>query len=94
MSTIESYCLLVMCGLAAYVFTLLYCYLTRCYENWSKKSEARRKYRREMFRRRCNSSYNFWKDYFYTLAVNNPTLLAADLAEISVMKMTRKNLMN
>ena len=94
MNTIESYCLLIMGGLVAYVFTLLYCYLTRCWENWSRKQEARRWYRKKLFRQRCNSSYNFWKDYFYTLAVNNPSLLAADLAEMSVVKMTRKNLVN
>ena len=93
MNTIASYCLFVIAGLVAYVLLIAYCYLNQCYQKWCRKQEARRFHRKKLFRERCQSSRNFYQNYFYELAVNNPRLLAIDLADACVCKMTRKDLL-
>ncbi len=91
MSTIESYCLFVIGGLVAYILLIVYCYMNQRYECWCRKREAQRFYRKNMFRQRCRTHYNYLQAYFYGLAINNPRLLATDLAANCVAKMSRKD---
>lgn len=73
-------------------FTVIYCYIAVCIEKHSERKPMSRKEKNNLFLERLNQSHNYYKDYFYTFALSDPSQLAAELADNCVMKMTRKNL--
>lgn len=92
MNVIESYCLLIGCGLVAYVLTLLFIYFDRCFEKWINKNKIKRQFNNDLFRQRCKFVHKNIKDYYYTLAVNNPLLLATEIADAHTSCLTRKQM--
>ena len=73
-------------------FTVIYCYIAVCIEKHSERKQMSRKYKNQLFLQRCKKSHNYFQNYFYSFAVSNPRLLATELADMCVAKMTRKNL--
>lgn len=85
MNVVESYCLLICGGLVAYVGTLIYCHLYRCIEVWNRK----RQNKNELFKARCRKLHRAMKDYYVTIAVTQPNVVAKQLATVEVNKMIK-----
>ncbi len=88
MEQLESFALLILAGLLAYIFSCILKYFEKCCINYRLKKLEKN----QLYKKRCELLHDDAFNYYYTLAVTRPDLLSYDLASKDINRLKRENL--
>lgn len=88
MEQLESFALLILAGLFAYISSCFLKYLEKCNTNYRLKKLEKN----ELYKKRCELLHDDAFNHYYTLAVTRPDLLSYDLASKDINRLKRENL--
>lgn len=97
MNQVDSYMLLLTALTAAYLFAQFLNYIYRCNVNFKRKQLLKvQKLLKaqqfdELFIRKCQILFEDAMNYYYTLAINSPEVIANELAEHHISSLKESN---
>lgn len=91
MNQLDSYILLLIALIAAYIFSEFLNFLNTCNVNFQKKQFIKAQKNDDLFKHKCQFLFNCAMDHYYTLAINSPEIIANELAEHHISELKQAN---
>lgn len=92
MQVLENINIFIFAGILAYVLNCIFEYFARCYTNYTNKLNFKRQHNNELFKKRASKLSYKLREYYYTLAVNDPMGLAKEISDLQIIKLKRSDL--